>query len=163
QTRGWFYSLLMISTLVFDEEAQARLGLSRIRSYPHPYKTCEVLGHVCDREGKKESKSKGNYTPPEVILDRVRMEFAAIATTDTKIGAGSAGVAFIAREDYEGLDLTGESAKVVLYRADRATDRVSLELKPSKVLPRRIVAMSKADLDRLGLVPGAAPLELKPN
>ena len=163
QTRGWFYSLLMISTLVFDEEAQKRLGLSHVRNYPYPYKTCEVLGHVCDREGKKESKSKGNYTPPEVILERVRMEFATIAASDAKIAAARDGVAFIAREDYEGLDLTGDSAKVVAYRADRATERVAMELKPSKGLPRRIVAMTNVDLDRLGLVPGDKPLETKPN
>ena len=36
---------------------------------PHPYKTCISLGHVSDRHGKKESKSKGNYTPPEAILE----------------------------------------------------------------------------------------------
>jgi len=54
QTRGWFYSLLMISTLLFDKA---------------PFKSCIVLGHVTDKHGKKESKSKGNYTPPDKILD----------------------------------------------------------------------------------------------
>jgi isoleucyl-tRNA synthetase len=33
---------------------------------------------VLDKTGKKESKSAGNYTPPEVILDAVRMEFALV-------------------------------------------------------------------------------------
>ena len=65
QTRGWFYSLLMVSTLLFDEATQRELGLTRQRQFPHPFETCIVLGHVCDREGKKESKSKGNYTPPK--------------------------------------------------------------------------------------------------
>lgn len=69
QTRGWFYSMLMVSTLVFDEATQARFGLKPVRSYPHPYKTCIVLGHVCDVEGKKESKSSGNYTPPDLVLE----------------------------------------------------------------------------------------------
>ncbi|MFT7580284.1 MAG: isoleucyl-tRNA synthetase [Myxococcota bacterium] len=58
QTRGWFYSLLMISTLLFGDKAK-----------PHPFKNCIVLGHVTDRKGKKESKSKGNYTPPDKILE----------------------------------------------------------------------------------------------
>lgn len=58
QTRGWFYSLLMVSNLLFDEAPA-----------PHPYGTCIVLGHVTDKTGKKESKSKGNYTPPDLILD----------------------------------------------------------------------------------------------
>ncbi len=69
QTRGWFYSLLMISTLVFDRETQERYGLVPARPFPHPYKTCIVLGHVCDPEGKKESKSSGNYTAPDLVLE----------------------------------------------------------------------------------------------
>ncbi|AKT40300.1 isoleucine--tRNA ligase [Chondromyces crocatus] len=163
QTRGWFYSLLMISTLVFDEETQARLGLSRVRSYPHPYQTCVVLGHVGDREGKKESKSKGNYTPPEVILDRVRMEFAAARVGEVKGAQPRDGVALIAREDFEGLDLAGESARVVLYRADRTGEPVTMELRPQKGMPRRIVALADADLTRLGLTPRENPLSVMPN
>ncbi|WP_438021248.1 isoleucine--tRNA ligase [Sorangium sp. So ce315] len=175
QTRGWFYSLLMVSTLVFDEATQEKLGLSRVRSYPHPYQTCVVLGHVCDREGKKESKSKGNYTPPEVILERVRMEFAAVKAAEvggdreggspTKLKGVQPkdGVALIAREDYEGLDLTGDAAKVRVYRADRAGQPVAMELRPQKGMPRRIVALSDADLDRLGLSPGEKALSVMPN
>ncbi|MBW1686547.1 MAG: class I tRNA ligase family protein, partial [Deltaproteobacteria bacterium] len=68
QTRGWFHSMLWLSTLVFGD-----------RELPHPYKSCMVLGHVADREGKKESKSKGNYTPPEIILDAVKLEFACVS------------------------------------------------------------------------------------
>ncbi|MBL9027817.1 MAG: isoleucine--tRNA ligase [Myxococcales bacterium] len=147
QTRGWFYSLLMISTLVFPD-----------RPFPHPYKTCVVLGHVGDKEGKKESKSKGNYTPPEVILERVRMEFAVVPAGAAKL-AETEGVAFIAREDYEGLDLTGESAKVKVCGAGA---EVSLELKPGKGLPRRIVAMHAADLAKLGATPGPDPLKVMP-
>ncbi|HOB88228.1 MAG: isoleucine--tRNA ligase [Bacillota bacterium] len=45
QTRGWFYTLLVISTLLFDEP---------------PYKNVLVLGHVLDEQGLKMSKSKGN-------------------------------------------------------------------------------------------------------
>ncbi|HOV70388.1 MAG TPA: class I tRNA ligase family protein, partial [Clostridia bacterium] len=44
QTRGWFYTLLAISTLLFDKP---------------PFKNCIVLGHVNDREGQKMSKHKG--------------------------------------------------------------------------------------------------------
>jgi isoleucyl-tRNA synthetase len=86
----------------------SRRCCSRIAPKPHPYKTCIVLGHVADRYGKKESKSKGNYTPPEVILDRVRLEFAAVAPEAGELAQGTPA---IAREDYEGLDLTGESRR----------------------------------------------------
>src|SRR6202023_534508 len=92
QTRGCFYSLLMISTLVFENEP-----------LPHPYKTCIVLGHVSDKEGKKESKSKGNYTPPELVLERVAMSFAVLA--EAKGIIAEKGMAFIAKEDLEGMDL----------------------------------------------------------
>lgn len=49
QTRGWFYSLLAISTLIFNEA---------------PYKNVIVLGHVQDENGQKMSKSKGNAVDP---------------------------------------------------------------------------------------------------
>ncbi len=154
QTRGWFYSLLMISTLVFDKAP-----------LPVPYKTCVVLGHVGDKEGKKESKSKGNYTPPEVILEKVRMEFAALAGSSEN-GAPAPGVAFIAREDYEGLDLTGESAKVVVYRGDKPSDRLQIELKPASnkaKLPRRIVALHADDLKKLAVTPSEKAITTMPN
>ena len=55
QTRGWFYSLLAISTLLFDKA---------------PYKNVIVLGHVQDKEGKKMSKSKGNAVDPMEALNK---------------------------------------------------------------------------------------------
>jgi len=55
QTRGWFYSLIAISTLLFDRS---------------PYKTVLCLGHIADHEGKKMSKSLGNIVPPWEVLER---------------------------------------------------------------------------------------------
>jgi len=149
QTRGWFYSLLMISTLVFDAETQARYGLTPARDYPHPFKTCIVLGHVCDKEGKKESKSKGNYTPPEIILDDVAMEFAVLAASPDGKVQPKAGVALVAREDLEGMDLT-EGAKVVLEAQGKQREVV---LEPAKHLPRRVVVLHEADRAALGVTP----------
>ena len=53
QTRGWFYSLIAISTLLFDKA---------------PYKNVIVLGHVLDAQGRKMSKSKGNAVEPMKAL-----------------------------------------------------------------------------------------------
>jgi isoleucyl-tRNA synthetase len=136
QTRGWFNSLLWVSTLLFPDTEK-----------PHPYRNCVVLGHVCDREGKKESKSKGNYTPPEVILDRVRLEFAVVAGEGAE--APPPGEARIAREEYEGLDLSGAQAKVLAYRGDAREAALHLVVKPAK-LPRRIVLLHESDRAKLG-------------
>ncbi|MGN0771858.1 MAG: isoleucine--tRNA ligase [Christensenellales bacterium] len=54
QTRGWFYTLLAISTLLFDKA---------------PFKNCIVLGHVNDKNGIKMSKHKGNVVDPWSVLD----------------------------------------------------------------------------------------------
>ena len=53
QTRGWFYSLLAVSTLLFNKA---------------PYKNVIVLGHVQDENGQKMSKSKGNAVDPMEAL-----------------------------------------------------------------------------------------------
>ena len=142
QTRGWFYSLLMVSSLLFDKDTQQRMGLNRLRELPHPFKTCIVLGHVCDREGKKESKSKGNYTPPEIILDRVRMDFGVLSEAFGSRAAS--GEAYIAREDLEGMDLE-EGATVSLYRPDRAEQSRQVVLRVLKKLPRRVIVLSDDD------------------
>ncbi len=55
QTRGWFYSLLAISTLLFNEA---------------PYRNVIVLGHVQDENGQKMSKSKGNAVDPFEALEK---------------------------------------------------------------------------------------------
>ena len=155
QTRGWFYSLLTIGTLVFDAETQAKFGLNPVRHAPYPYKTCIVLGHVCDREGKKESKSKGNFTPPDVILDRVRMEFAVLDPTVTGLDVDPR-VAFIAREDLDGLDLA-DGAEVRLYRAASPEQFLDVTIKAHKKLRRRVIALSPVDAAKLGVRPTGKP------
>ncbi len=54
QTRGWFYTLLAIGTLVFER---------------NPFENCIVLGHVQDKDGQKMSKHKGNVVDPWTVLD----------------------------------------------------------------------------------------------
>ena len=160
QTRGWFYSQLMISTLLFSEDTQKELGLEP-RSYPHPFKTCIVLGHVTDPEGKKESKSKGNYTPPEVIFDKIAQEFAVIDSEQEGVNV-EPGNAILARADLEALDLL-PGAEMKVYRADKTETVVTLKMQPNKKLPRRLIALAKADRDTLGLRPCEAGVKIKPN
>ena len=60
QTRGWFYSLMTISTLMFPHQP-----------IPHPFRNCVVMGIITDEKGKKLSKRDKNYTDPLVLMDRV--------------------------------------------------------------------------------------------
>ncbi len=55
QTRGWFYTLLAVSTLLFDCSS---------------FKNCIVLGHVQDKDGQKMSKHKGNVVDPWDALNK---------------------------------------------------------------------------------------------
>ncbi|HEU5301932.1 MAG TPA: isoleucine--tRNA ligase [Acidimicrobiia bacterium] len=54
QTRGWFYSLLAVNTLVFERS---------------PYRDVVCLAHILDRDGLKMSKSRGNVVDPWSVLD----------------------------------------------------------------------------------------------
>ncbi len=56
QTRGWFYSLLSISSLLFDKPA---------------YMKCLTLGLILDEDGEKMSKSKGNAVNPTQIMEDI--------------------------------------------------------------------------------------------
>ena len=56
QTRGWFYTLLAISTVLFDDRPA--------------FQNCLVLGHVQDKDGRKMSKHLGNVVDPWSILDK---------------------------------------------------------------------------------------------
>ena len=81
QTRGWFYSQLAISTMLFGEKSRRERMPSKTQSalrtshlapcpYPHPFRNCIVLGLMLGEDGQKMSKSKRNYLPPNEIFDK---------------------------------------------------------------------------------------------
>jgi isoleucyl-tRNA synthetase len=55
QTRGWFYTLMTIGTLVFDQSS---------------YKTVLCLGHILDKDGRKMSKHLGNVLEPMALMEQ---------------------------------------------------------------------------------------------
>jgi isoleucyl-tRNA synthetase len=59
QTRGWFYTLLVTSTLLYPD-----------KEFPHPYRHVLVTGMGLDDKGKKMSKSRGNVLPPMELVDQ---------------------------------------------------------------------------------------------
>jgi isoleucyl-tRNA synthetase len=88
QTRGWFYSQLAISTLLFGPSAPTvatsgdqgdggtegphagRDENAPLVPFPHPFRNCIVLGLMLGEDGQKMSKSKRNYREPGEIFDR---------------------------------------------------------------------------------------------
>ncbi len=78
QTRGWFYSLLAISTMLFgprdgepaSAESPGENETTPTFPWPHPYRTCIVLGLMLGEDGNKMSKQKRNYREPSEIFDR---------------------------------------------------------------------------------------------
>jgi isoleucyl-tRNA synthetase len=76
QTRGWFYSLLAISTLLFDRSS---------------YENVVCLGHIRDKDDKKMSKSLGNIVPPWDVLDRFGADaFAGTSSPPSSRGRATA-------------------------------------------------------------------------
>ncbi|MCF6286185.1 MAG: DUF5915 domain-containing protein [Candidatus Hydrogenedentes bacterium] len=61
QTRGWFYALLAISTVVHEDKKGA---------WPHPFKNCICLGHILGEDGRKLSKRLKNYSEPGLLFEK---------------------------------------------------------------------------------------------
>lgn len=73
QTRGWFYSQLAISTLLFGpgaDQANSPAPCSESREFPHPFRNCVVLGLMLGEDGRKLSKRLRNYREPNEIFDK---------------------------------------------------------------------------------------------
>ncbi len=60
QTRGWFYAMLAISTVLFGKD----------KPWPHPFKSCICLGHILGEDGTKLSKRLKNYSEPAILFDK---------------------------------------------------------------------------------------------
>lgn len=75
QTRGWFYSLHALATLLTDSgddsENREPGALAWLEGDTSAFKNVIVLGHILDENGEKMSKSKGNIVDPQEVLDKV--------------------------------------------------------------------------------------------
>jgi isoleucyl-tRNA synthetase len=129
QTRGWFYSLLVIATLLFDRPA---------------YRACLSTGLVLDESGRKMSKSKGNAIEPLSMLDRyggdaVRWTFLSLNYTEA-IRLGEATV-----QKTAGRTLGTLENVVAFYLENARADR----LPPVVALPTPPRALDRWLLSRL--------------
>lgn len=71
QTRGWFYTMHVISTILFDKPA---------------YHSCAVAGLLCDDNGEKMSKSKGNIVKPLEVFDEVGVDAVRLLMCSYSLG-----------------------------------------------------------------------------
>ncbi len=71
QTRGWFYVMHVISTILFDKPA---------------YKNCAVAGLLCDDQGEKMSKSKGNILKPLEVFEEVGVDAVRVLMCSYSLG-----------------------------------------------------------------------------
>jgi len=71
QTRGWFYTLHVLSTILFDKPA---------------YKNVVSAGHIVDANGEKMSKSKGNIIVPRDMIDRAGIDSIRLQFCTTDVG-----------------------------------------------------------------------------
>ncbi|MFH1503267.1 MAG: isoleucine--tRNA ligase [Candidatus Diapherotrites archaeon] len=71
QTRGWFYTLHVLGTILFDKPA---------------YKNVICMGHIVDEKGEKMSKSKGNIIKPRDIIDKAGVDAVRLQFCTTDVG-----------------------------------------------------------------------------
>lgn len=132
QTRGWFYTLLAVATLL---------------GRPAPYKSVVSLGLVNDAQGKKMSKSKGNLILPDDLIpkfgaDPVRFYLFTVSQAGDFKNFDPRGVEAVVRKTF--LILLNVLSFMQLYRAEPLTDRPP----PSNELLDRWLAAALADTVR---------------
>jgi isoleucyl-tRNA synthetase len=143
---------MMISTLLFDEETCERFDLEAI-GLPRPYRDCVVLGLVCDMEGLKESKSKGNYTSPNLVLRGITklMALPDASVSPTDVGLKKAQV--------RSLDIAKNDRVVVSAR--KGEDGVACRVVAAKVKPKDTVHLNPEVIATLGLPAEGGPIWFK--
>jgi isoleucyl-tRNA synthetase len=136
QTRGWFYSLLAVSTLLFGKA---------------PYRTVLCLGLILDPEGQKMSKSRGNVVVPWDVIDRH--------------GADAfRWYYFTSKQPWDGyrfsVDTVGESVRQFMLTLWNTYGFHVLYANVNEVEPQPLDAVSLTDLDRWTLSRLQATVEI---
>jgi len=144
QTRGWFYSLLMISTLLFDDKSCQQHGLQPV-GMPRPYRNCVVLGHVCDMDGRKESKSKGNYTSPNLVLRGITK---LNVVPDETLSPGTVG---LQSDQVRSLALKPSERVTLSTDEKQSGSTIQAQVVKAKVKVKDTVHLHPTDLATLGL------------
>jgi isoleucyl-tRNA synthetase len=129
QTRGWYYTLLVLAVTLFDRPA---------------YRTCLTSGHVLDTEGRKMSKSKGNAPDPSQFLEEVGADAARWGFLSVDFTEGMRiSSAEVTRSANRTLGTLGHA--VAFHLANARADRLA----PVRTRPRPSAALDRWLLSRL--------------
>jgi isoleucyl-tRNA synthetase len=119
QTRGWFYTLHAIGTILFGEEA---------------YKNVICAGHIVDENGEKMSKSKGNIISPKEIFDKVGIDATRLQFCTSDAGNQKRFSANLVNETV--MPFLTILTNVDKYYAGLADDEEKLEIEDRWILSR---------------------------
>lgn len=139
QTRGWFYTLLAVATLLKKSGAVKELPED---SLTPPYKNVICLGHINDKRGQKMSKSKGNIVDPwEMIekfgVDAVRWHFYTMNQPGEPKNFDPLAVAEVIKKNF--LILLNVVSFYQLYSADASLPKIKPE--SDSILDKWILAL----------------------
>jgi len=119
QTRGWFYTLHAIGTILFGKEA---------------YKNVICAGHIVDEKGEKMSKSKGNIISPKEIFDKVGIDAARLQFCTSDAGNQKRFSANLVNETV--MPFLTILTNVGKYYAGLADDEEKIEIEDKWILSR---------------------------
>ncbi len=144
QTRGWFYTLHVLSTILFDDIA---------------YKNVICAGHIVDEKGEKMSKSKGNILDPdkvmsEVGVDAVRLEFCTIDTGSSK----RFGVSMVKEEVLPFLNVLWNTYQ--FYKQLNNSDKAEIKVEDKWILSRlnSVIKETTESLENYKIEKGLTPI-----
>jgi isoleucyl-tRNA synthetase len=133
QTRGWFYTLHVLTTILFDDIA---------------YKNVICAGHIVDEKGEKMSKSKGNVLDPNKVLDEIGVDATRLQFCIFDIaGAKRFGVNTAKQDVMPFLDFLWNSYQY--YKQLKNEDKAELRIEDKWILSRlnSLIANVTGDLE----------------